>query len=433
VAEGLGLILLLLAFRALRRRRLIDDIPTSRVQGVFIGLVEVKGTAESEQPLASVLAGVACVSYAWSAEEHWSRTRMETVRDSKGRTHTRVRHESGWTRVAGGAEAPPFYLRDDSGALRICPAGAEVHMQRVFDRTVTPADPLYYEKGPAGAIPHSDRRRRFREDAIRLHAPLYVIGQARERTDAVAAEIAAAPGAPLFLVSTRGEEELRAQHGFAAAALAALGALIVVVGAFFAGGDAGAWLPVAGAGLAVYGAFCVTGWCWTVFNSLVALRQRVRQAWTLIDIQLRRRHELIPRLVETVRGLAAHERQVQETVAALRAQFEATPPGQAGPDFAGCRPAIAALAERYPDVLADGAFRDLQRALADTEERIALARGYYNDIATFYNTRLDQLPDRFLARLASMQPAPLLAAAGFERAPVPVHLVDAPPAAGGEA
>lgn len=70
------------SLRANRRRRLVDDLPTSKTTGVFIGLVELKGTAEVEQPLTSVLAAVPCVHYAWKAEEHWSRTVVESYTDS---------------------------------------------------------------------------------------------------------------------------------------------------------------------------------------------------------------------------------------------------------------------------------------------------------------------------------------------------------------
>src|SRR3990170_2333738 len=110
---ALGCLIVALSF--LRRKRLLDDLPTSKTQGVFIGLVELKGTAESERPLTSYLAEVPCVQYAWRIEEHWSRTVTETYRDAKGRTQTRTRTESGWTQVAGGGESAPFYLRDDTG------------------------------------------------------------------------------------------------------------------------------------------------------------------------------------------------------------------------------------------------------------------------------------------------------------------------------
>ncbi|MDD5039478.1 MAG: LemA domain-containing protein, partial [Dehalococcoidales bacterium] len=84
---------LLGAFHVLRRKRLINDVPTSKTRGVFIGFVELKGTAESEMPLTSYLAGNRCVQYTWQVEEHWSRTVHETYTDAKGHTQTRTRIE----------------------------------------------------------------------------------------------------------------------------------------------------------------------------------------------------------------------------------------------------------------------------------------------------------------------------------------------------
>jgi hypothetical protein len=106
----------------------------------------------------------------------------------------------------------------------------------------------------------------------------------------------------------------------------------------------------------------------------------------------------------------------------LRSQREATPPGVAGPDYQALGRRLVVLAENYPQLTASPAFLALQQQLADTEQRIALARGYYNEIATHYNTRLEVVPDRFVAAATRLQPRPLMAANDFERAPVPVSL-----------
>src|SRR5258708_2147509 len=111
----LALACLIGALRLGKRRRLIDNLPTSKTTGVFIGLVELKGTAETQEPLTSYLAEQPCVFFQWSVEEHWSRMVTETYTDSDGKTQTRTRHESGWTTVANGGESSPFYLHDDCG------------------------------------------------------------------------------------------------------------------------------------------------------------------------------------------------------------------------------------------------------------------------------------------------------------------------------
>ena len=176
--------------RAGRRRRLVENLPTSKTTGVFIGLVVLKGSAEAAIRSTSFLAEQPCTDYTWSVDEHWSRTVTETYTDSDGKTQTRTRHESGWTTVASGGEMVPFYLQDDCGVILIRPERAKLEPIGMFDETVGSGDPLYYSKGPSGAVGDSDYRRRFVESGIPLHAMLYVMGQARERTDVVAAEIA---------------------------------------------------------------------------------------------------------------------------------------------------------------------------------------------------------------------------------------------------
>ena len=114
------------SLRLKRRQRLLSDLPTSKVSGVFIGLVELKGTAETTAPFTSFLAAANCVHYDWHVEERWSRTVTETTTDSKGQTQTRTRTESGWKTVAKGGESAPFYLQDDTGALLIHPTGAKI-------------------------------------------------------------------------------------------------------------------------------------------------------------------------------------------------------------------------------------------------------------------------------------------------------------------
>lgn len=421
----LALVMLALALRAARKQRLVNDLPTSKTTGVFIGLVELKGATEAETPLTSFLAAQACVWYQWSVQEHWSRTVTETYTDSDGKTQTRTRTESGWTTVAQGGEMIPFYLQDDCGVIRVQPDGAKIEPQTIFDETCGRFDALYYAKGPAGAVADSDHRRQFVEKGIPLHAALYVVGQSRERSDVVAPEIAQDANAPMFLISTRSEEQVSRGLGAMFWVLAILGLVLAVVGV--AWGDAAGRLrtepqPLRYVAVGVsYLLVWVLGWAWMAYNSLVNLRQRVRQAWANVDVQLKRRNDLIPNLVNTVKGLRDYERTLQAELASLRSQLSATPPGQPGPDHNGCVPLLAAVAERYPELKADAAFLNLQKNLVDTEQRIALARGYFNDIATFYNTRLEVVPDRFIAPLGGMQPQVLMTAEGFERAPVRVN------------
>lgn len=426
----LAVICLMVAYRYGKRRRLIDNLPTSKTTGVFIGFVELKGTAESAQPLTSYLAGDACVHYAWTVEEHWSRTYTTTETDNKGNTRTVTHHDSGWARVDDGGETIPFYLQDDCGVILIQPAGAKIEPLPLFDQTCGAGDPLYYGKGPARAVANSDYRRRFVERGIPLQTPLYIVGQSRERQDIVAPEIAADARAPMFLISTRSEERVSGGMKWGSRIWAALG-LLAGVGfiiwrdaaqnADFAA-RAGIYLAV-GAGYLFLGALA---WVLMVFNCLVDLRNRVRQAWSLVDVQLQRRADLIPNLVNCVKGYRDHESALQTELAALRDQLAATPPGVGGPDHGAISKQVIAVAERYPELKASAAFLSLQKTLSDTEQRIALARSYFNEIATHYNTRLETVPERYVAKLGAMKPQPLMAANDFERAPVKVDLTPAP-------
>ena len=422
----LALVCLWFALRSGKRKRLVDNLPTSKTTGVFIGLVELKGRAESTQPLTSYLAGQPCVQYQWRVEEHWSRTVTETYTDSDGKTRTRTRHESGWKNVADGGETIPFYLQDDCGVVLVRPEGAKIEPATIFNETCGVSDPLYYGKGPPGAVANSDFRRRFTETAIAMHSDLYVMGQARERQDVVAPEIAQDPAAPMFLISTRTEQQISSGFRWGFWGLGFLGLVLCVAG-FFAKDKMADDAPAASITTYVLAATAYLlaaglGWVWMVYNSLIELRQRMRQGWSQVDVQLKRRHDLIPNLVGTVTGLRDYEQNLQTELAGLRSQMEATPPGVAGPDYRACGTILVAIQERYPELTAQESFANLQKNLIDTEQRIALARGYFNEIATFYNTRIEVVPDRFIAAPGGFEPQPLMAANDFERAPVEVGL-----------
>jgi hypothetical protein len=398
-------------------------LPTVKTQGVFIGFVELKGTADSRRPLTGRLSEESCVHYSWSVEEHWSYTTTETYKDSQGRTQTRTVRKSGWSTVASGGEMIRFYLRDDTGVIRVDPQGAKIEPVVMFEVECDEGDPLYYEKGPEDAVSHSDYRRRFVEHGIPLGLELYVVGQSREREDIVAPEIAFDEKAPMFLITCRSEKDIASgmsgsSWGLAILALALLG---VGVGVGRAGPEG---IPVVDLIVAA-GGFLVAwllGWTWMVYNSLIELRHRVRRAGSLVDVELKRRHDLIPNLVAAVQGYRDDESTVQTELAALRSQMEATLPGRPGPDPAAVLPAIRAITERYPDLKANQSFQELQESLIECEQRIALARGYFNEIASGYNTCLEVVPDRFVAAIGALGPQPLLAAADFERAPVTVDL-----------
>lgn len=161
-----------------------------------------------------------------------------------------------------------------------------------------------------------------------------------------------------------------------------------------------------------------------VYNSMIDTRNRMRQGFSQIDIQLRRRADLIPPLVASVEALAKHEREMQTALAKLRAESTATPPGQPGEDPRALAPRLRAVIEKYPELKTDTHFLKLQEQLVETEQRLALARGYFNDIATEWNNRVEQFPDSILAKLFRFRQQGLFEAIDFERAPVEVDFAE---------
>jgi LemA protein len=137
------------------------------------------------------------------------------------------------------------------------------------------------------------------------------------------------------------------------------------------------------------------------YNGLVRLRNKVNEAWSGIDVQLERRHDLIPNLVATVQGYAAHERELFDQVAAARSLAQAAQgPVEAGPAesvFGQALGKLMAVSEAYPQLRASQNFLALQQELADTEDEIAAARRIYNGNVQIFNTRVQSFPMSLLA------------------------------------
>ena len=141
------------------------------------------------------------------------------------------------------------------------------------------------------------------------------------------------------------------------------------------------------------------------YNGIVRMRNQVDNGWAQIDVQLKRRADLIPNLVETVKGYAAHESGTFEAVTQARnASLAATSPAQAAAAEGPIEAALGrlfAVAEAYPDLKADANFRQLQQEITSTEDRIAFARQFYNDSVTKYHDRIDTFPGVLISRLGT--------------------------------
>jgi LemA protein len=146
----------------------------------------------------------------------------------------------------------------------------------------------------------------------------------------------------------------------------------------------------------------------TAYNGLIRRRNQIENAWSQIDVQLKRRIDLIPNLVETVKGYAAHERETLERVIEARnmaMRAPNTPHAQAEADntLSGALKSIFALGEAYPDLKANQNFLQLQEELTATEGRVAYARQFYNDSVLDYNNKLEQFPTMYFARILTFQ------------------------------
>ena len=149
----------------------------------------------------------------------------------------------------------------------------------------------------------------------------------------------------------------------------------------------------------------------SIYNGLVRARNEVKNAWSSIDVQLKRRHDLIPNLVETVKGYAAHERGTLDAVVKARQQAisftgSVEERGKVENMLTQSLRSLFALAEAYPDLKANQNFIKLQEELSGTENKIGFARQYYNDATMRYKNRIEMFPSNVIAGMFNFQPKP---------------------------
>ena len=160
--------------------------------------------------------------------------------------------------------------------------------------------------------------------------------------------------------------------------------------------------------LVILGLVLVLGiWFVAIYNSLIKLKVRTNEAWSDIDVQLKRRYDLIPNLINTVKGYAAHERELFEKVTQARANaMNAQNPqekGQAENMLTGALKSLFAVSENYPQLRANENFLELQRELSDTENKIQAARRFYNGNVRDLNTKIQVFPDSIVAGMLSIK------------------------------
>lgn len=435
-----GVVALVLGWLCLsswRKKWTIDDTPTSTCRGVFVGRNEVVGQAVPlYQPIVTPFTQTPAVWFSWELERY-----QKSGDDSE------------WVTVEKRSTAAPFWIQDQTGRVLIRPRGADLEPVRglceeldrgfappysrwqlrqwvlvgedVVERQRSMADTSFalaptvdggwFDNTPDTANPISSLSGKYRvtEQAIAAGAPIYLMGTARPRTDATGLEFS---GDDDLLVSTKSEAQVASSNGWTAR-LCGLGCLLMT--AIFVGTASDAlfdevkWFLVIWAlGLEVGGLFLIT--LLRNYNRQVEVKEQAAKAWSLIDISLQRRSELMPNLVEVVKGYGEHEREVQAAVAELRA-VPTPPPTETLPSDATLAHAqttdqsmkaaaqtTVALAESNPNLKADSVYVDLQARIADAEESVASARGFYNDAIEVLRTRRTQFPGSLFARFVEV-------------------------------
>ncbi len=161
-----------------------------------------------------------------------------------------------------------------------------------------------------------------------------------------------------------------------------------------------------------------------VYNSLASLKVKIGEAWSQIDVQLKRRVDLIPNLVETVKGYAAHEKEVMENVTNARASLMnasgTKAASEANDQLSGALKSLFAVAENYPDLKAQEGFINLQKELSDTEDKVAYSRQFFNGVVRQFNEKMVVFPNNILVGMLGFKQESFFGVEESDREPVKV-------------
>ena len=403
-----GLVALVVWFLAMRQRRIIEDTPTKKVAGVSLGLTELSGVAESDGAVVSPYGNRECV---------WYRVTLEEVKRSGNKTTRRRRVLS-----TGG---PAFFdLVDDTGSMRVWPRKADVNGVRSYKgpdlRGMGEIGSLggIVSLASMGATLKTGSQNTIYEEVIPTHEQIYVLGNAELGVDAKELEIRKDPAGSLPFLVRMGCPDHASRGEQVVAWIAAVVALLAAGAAGYAyaaeqvpvGSSESVYLgtPVAGVGFMAL-LFAIVSAVF-VYNGLVRIRESATAAWGLIDIELRRRHDLIPQLSAIVSANRDHEAALQESLAALRSKLAhdlpANPTDEAAARANGellqessAVREFLAVAEAHPALQTMTSFTNLQAELERTEERLALARTFYNKSVRVVHDRATVVPGLIVAKL----------------------------------
>ncbi len=368
--------------RSIRIKRWIENIPTSKTKGVVYGISEVKGTVQMPpgiEPLKSPLTSTNCSGYQYIVQE----------RRGSGKNSRIVT-------LVNETEFVPFFCQDEEGSLLIDANESETIISKTTSR---------YEG-----------KKRLTEHRLEIDSPVYAIGPVivnprTHNTLMMAADPSFNSHTP-FIISDFPEEEVinrKASGGFLTLniglncfMLASLG-LIGLAGAF-------GTTSYLSAGLAPVVYFLLL-FAIIIYNDLIFLRERCRSMWSNIDVALKKRFDLLPSLVEIVKGYLGHEKSLQEDLTRIRRSAEETDlavstNSQKLAVEGSILSRIFALREAYPDLKGSTTATDLFSKIKDLEDEIALMRAGYNHAVEIYNTRIQSFPEFILAKAFKFAPMP---------------------------
>jgi hypothetical protein len=404
IGLGVALVAGLITWALDRRRRMYADLATTPCAAVFAGLNEVKGRAWAAEPLSSHRTQTPSVWWDYTLEEERKHTHTST--DSEGRTTTTTTTQ--WHTIEAREErVPELEVVDDTGSAIVRLGRAKVIPRQVHRDTFREQDNRgFFEK----LLTSGNRTGRYRETerAVAIGDDLFVVGECvldQQRLVPILAE--------RVMVSTRSEESHLGWLGFGVGAMALVTATALTIGvAMLVSPDEPATPVAVLPGLALTLVLLAVAWLITTYNRLRLVAQGADRAWSLIDVQLRRRHDLIPNLVRCVQAHGAYEQEALIATTAARTSTDLSDEAEA--QTRALR-TLLAVAEATPELTADQSFRRLQRELADTEGRIAGSRTFFNDSITLLRNRQHQFPASLVASRVPIAHRDLIDARGFER------------------
>lgn len=387
-------------YRINKSRYFLSMLPFMKAKDVYTGLSLIKGTVESSEPLTSYLTGAKCVWYNYYIQEQWRRKIKTRYKDRKGRERIKREVIYGWSPLFADEVSQPFYLQDDTGYVLVKPEGARVEPVTVLSRECGIDDPMYFELGPGVELPESNYRRRFVEEIVPLHAPVNILGTARERSDEISPEITQSDEHSTYIISTRRRRDYQRKLAWKYWRSQIMGFLILSFPLWFFSVVTGTGkhrpddIPVSLILLILYVFIAAVLWRAIALRSIRRARKRARQAWAHLEGLLLERKMLVPELYRIASYYCHWDDIPQQDQMTICARLKS---GTLSFDE---------LLENNPALASGKIFMPLNRKLKNTEKRIEMARQSYDIYVDHFNRAIMRFPGSILHFLCHLRRMP---------------------------